>query len=185
LPILLIFSILCPLIPLIAGIKKRFTLLWLYVMTGFCFDLVVVTQKRLLHVNQHPASNLFVLVEFILISALFVADTLNKTIYDLNAFFASFFSLAYILYAITGFYVVLQKQKVLFLEKSSFFWINVAFLVYASGNLLLFLFKDYLRQNNAEFFGLLWHTFFLVLNISKNIFLAIALSSKTVDIEHN
>jgi hypothetical protein len=204
-PILLIISILSPLIPLVVGIKKRFTLLWLYVITGFIFDCIVVVLKRGLHLNQSPATNLFVVIEFILVSILykhkiinrtvpfyifvfslalfFVANTLSNTVYTFNTFGASFFSFSFIVYSISGFYVILSKQRVLFLEKSSFFWMNVAFIIYASGNLFLFLFKDYLRETNDEFFLMLWRSVFQILNISKNIFLALALSPKTTDDE--
>lgn len=196
-----IISILSPLFPLIAGFRRRFTLLWLYVLTGFSFDLLITLIRRVLHWPHYLAANLFVLAEFLLVSFIykdkifkkpalfysftgllslfFIATTYEKAVADFNTFGSSFFSFSYIIYGIAGLYTLLQEQKVVFLEKSSFFWVNVAFIIYASGNFLLFLFRYYLQENDLELYKLLWSTFFLSLNVVKNILLGIALSKKT------
>ena len=193
-------SILSPLVPLLVGIKKRYSILWLYVFTGFFFDLLISILKRI-PANRHWAANLFVLVEFLLISfyykkkifrsaiffyslimilsAFFVCTTLAKILTDLNTFGYSIFLFIFILYGITGLYLILKEKKMLFIEKSSFFWANAAFILYASGNFLLFLFKDFMHEKNLLAFNLLWAVCFLTLNILKNLLLAIALSSKT------
>ena len=46
---------------------------------------------------------------------------------------AIFFFICYIIYALTGFYTIVKEQKIVFIEKSSFFWANVAFVIYGSG----------------------------------------------------
>ena len=197
---LLFTSIFPPLVPLIIGIKKKYSLLWLYVLTGFLFDLLIITLKRI-SANRHWAANLFVLLEFVLISfyykkkvftntaffyafiislsAFFILNTLSKIFKDLNTFGYSIFLFTFILYGIIGLYLILKEQKIFFIEKSSFFWANAAFILYASGNLLLFLFKDYLHEKNVLAFNFLWTVSFLTLNILKNLLLAISLSSKT------
>ena len=186
--------------PLIAGIKKRFSLLWLYVLTGFFFDILVSVLKRM-QMNRHGATNMFVLAEFLFISfyykkkifksniffyvfvlsltLFFLCNTLAKSLKDLNTFGYSIFLFTFILYGIVGLYRILKEQKMLFLEKSSFFWANVAFILYASGNFMLFLFKDYLNEKDIIAFHLLWTVSFITLNILKNLILAISLSSKT------
>ncbi len=203
----LIISISSPLIALIVGRKKRYSTLWFYVLVGLSFDLLLVFLKRVLHTHHLWAGNIFILIEFLFISFIykqnliknnfifyllitilsmfFIVNTLQKSVYDLNTFGGSFFYLAFIFYSIFGFFLLLKEQKVPSLEKSSFFWINVAFIIYSSGNFLLFLFKDYLQQNENELFLLLWSSFFLILNILKNTFLGIALSTKTLDFDSN
>lgn len=194
-------SILSPLIPIVAGIRQRYTLLWYYALAGLFFDLLLLLLKRGLEVNHLWAGNLFVLLEFLLVSlyyrdkifrsrllatfvivagsVFFTSSTLAGSIYSFNPFGASVFFLTYIIYGILGLYKMLQAQNELFLERSSFFWVNVAFIIYASGNFLLFLFMDYLRQHDDKTLLMLWATTFQVLNIIKNVLLAVALSKKT------
>jgi hypothetical protein len=194
-------SIISPLIPIIVGYRRRLTLLWVYAITGLTFDLLIPFLKRVLHVNYSWPGNLYVLLEFVMISLyysqqvvarkmaayvfigllclFFIGTTLNSGMFVFNAFGASVFCFVFILYGISGLYKMLQEQKVLFLEQSAFFWVNVAFIIYASGNFLLFLFLDYLSQQDDGMLRLLWGVSFLILNIVKNIFLGIALSKKT------
>lgn len=187
--------------PLIAGFKRRFSILWFYALTCLSLDLATTFLRRVLDMKHYFAANLFALVEFLIISffyrkkifrndavfytivvtlgSFFIINTYPVALTDFNTFGSSFFSFSYIVYGIVGLYVLLKEQKVLFLEKSSFFWVNVAFIIYASGNFLLFLFRYYLQENDVQLYRLLWSTFFLALNILKNVFLAIALSKKT------
>ncbi len=201
---LLIISIFSYLVPIFWGIKNRFTLLWLYAVTGFTFDLLVTSLKRILHINYHWATNLFVLIEFILIAFLykdkiykqklsflilngsiccfFIITTLYKSLNELNTFGYSIFLFSYILYGIFGLLTILKKQEIVFLEKSSFFWMNVAFILYASGDFLSILFTDYAHKNAPELFVFLWSISFKVFNILKNLLLAKALSCNSNDI---
>lgn len=186
--------------PIFIGIRHRFVLLWYYAIAGLFFDLLILLLKRVLHLNYSWAGNAFVLTEFVLITAYysphffrrnkalwvlpaipalyFVTTTWLNGIGKFNAIGASVFCFFFILYGIVGLYKMLQEQRVLFLERSSFFWVNVAFIIYASGNFLLFLFMDYLSQYNDRMLVVLWAASFLMLNIIKNILLGIALSKK-------
>lgn len=194
---LLYLSILSPLIPLLSGIKKRLSLLWLYPLVGLIFDLLVFYFKRVAHVNHSIAGNLFILTEFWLISLLyrqkifaskvafiiltttlssgFIGTLFIRTISDFNIIGTSIFSLTYITYGIFGFYNLLKNQEEVYLERSSFFWLNTGLTIYASGNLLLFLFMDYLFKINRELFLSAWFSIFQILNITKNILIAVAL----------
>lgn len=87
----------------------------------------------------------------------------------------SFFAFTYILYSILGFYAILKEQKIIYLERSWFFWLNVAIIIYASGAFLLFLFKSDLVRINEKFYLKLWNNIFLILNTVKNLLLAVAL----------
>lgn len=84
----------------------------------------------------------------------------------------------YMLTCIAGFHKILKEQKTLHLEHSSFFWVNVAILIYSSGAFFLLLGADTIRAMNKEAITHLWNTLFLPLNILKNILLGIALSKK-------
>jgi hypothetical protein len=171
--------------------------LWMYVLTGLFFDVLIMILKRGLHVNHYWAANAFMLSEFLLLSffyrrkifksdrlfyfilltlsLFFVADTLRRPVFTFNTFGCSIFYITYIGYSFAGMYALLREQKIMFLGSSYFFWANVAIIVYASGSFLLFLFRFYLLNRDIELLRLLWGTFFLPLNILKNIILGIAL----------
>lgn len=197
---LLYASILSALIPISIGMRNSSNLLWTYVLLAFLADILQLLLKRVLHVPHHPVANSFALTEFLLISFIYKKEIFRNDrsfygfvvslssvfvigifmqeggIFKMNTTGASFFYFSYIIYGIAGFYMILKKQQVLFIERSSFFWVNVALLLYASGCVLTLLFHHNLDE---KFFLFLWHICFRILNISKNIILAVALSRKT------
>lgn len=194
----LVTSILSPLITLLISLKNKASLLWLFVATGLFFDLIISFTRRVLELNHYWLANLSALTDFIFVSIIFrknvlknktvfyavagivsvafIISTLYNSIWQFNTKGISLFYFMYIAYSILGFYNLLQQQKVIFLGRSDVFWINTAFLVYGSGNFLLFLFTDYLKSTNNDLFRILWSTFFLIINIVFNILLALALS---------
>lgn len=198
--ILYLVSLLSPLLPLILCYKQRHTLLWKYILVAFVFDILTTVLKRGLHIPHHPVTNTFILTEFILlafiykkelsinpilfyiplavISIFFITDTVPIALYELNTVGASTFSIVYIILAVTGLYKMLADAEGLNYNRSYFFWLNVAILVYASGILFLFLFKDYLKAHDNKLFSILWSIFFRSLNTFKNIFLTLALYYK-------
>lgn len=99
----------------------------------------------------------------------------------MNTSGAALFSLIYIVFSIVGLARILQSQQVLFLDKYWFFWLCVSFLLYSSGNVLLFLFRIILIQKDPELYRVLWIYLFCSLNILKNIFFAVALSRYVAD----
>jgi hypothetical protein len=178
------------------GIRERFSILWNYILISFLFDILIsIFLKRVLHTSYGWAGNLFVIFEFILISIFynkevfkrnwfylvaavplifFMVNTFWKGFEQFNFFGASIFSFIYILYGIAGFYHILKTQTEPLLEQSRFFWVNVAIIIYPSGNFLLMLFKDYLKDADELLLRGLWLNFFAILNISKNFLLGIA-----------
>ena len=198
--VLLVLSIASNLLPLLFGHKKRYTVLWWYVLTSLVFDLLVTTLRRVFDVQYHWATNLFVLTEFVFVSYVyrdrilkhpyvfygvlvtvggyFIVDTLCTTMLRLNTFGYSLFLLAYIIYSICGLLSILKRQEVVFLETSSFFWMNVAFIIYASGDFLSILFTSYIQDRAHPLFVFLWSVSFKIFNIVKNIFLAKAVSCR-------
>jgi hypothetical protein len=200
--IFLSVSILSPLIPLWVGRNEKTSLVWLYMAAALCFDLLINTNKRVLYFNHYWLANLFVLAEYMFISFIykpllfkrsvlfcmtlitfalyFVFTTLANSVWKFNTKGASIFHFIYILFAIAGMYKLLIEQKVLFMENDRTFWLHCAFLIYGSGNFLLFLFTDHLMTTDNKVFQLLWAIFFLFISTTSNVLLAIALSRKKI-----
>jgi len=201
---ILFLSIFSPIIPLVVGRKHKLTLLWLYVLTGFCFEIIIFSLRQW-KLNYYWADNLFFLSEFIFISFIyrkkifksnfvfcligslillyFIVTTLSRkdNFFKLNEKGASLFYLCYIIYSILGFNELLKKKKIVRLETVSFFWVNCAFLILGSGTFLIFLFIPYFQKINVEILRKLWSDFFLIVNILTQLLLALALSRKTLD----
>lgn len=196
---LILISILSACIPILAGWRARHSLLWLYACLCLGTDVLISVLRRLTHFEYLWPGNVFVLLEFLLISmvyarqiakgrpyfylpvialaALFVTDTLYKSVWQINRAGCSYLQLVFIVYALAGFYSLLRTQKILQLERSWFFWLNAAFLIYSSGSFFIFLARDILAKQDPGLhtYTQLWNTVFLALNITKNLLLATAL----------
>lgn len=200
--VLLLLSALSPLIPVISGSRKGHKLLILYAWLSMAADLSTMFWKRVVHFPNSVSGNVFALAEFVILiffykHKVFLRNTLCAFILagGILAFLASttfyggwsklnrpgicVFLVVYLCFSLYGFYAILRQQKILFLEKSSFFWANVAILIYASGAFFLFLSTSHIRSSEDRIaLTQLWGTLFLALNILKNILLGIALSKK-------
>ncbi|WP_118950182.1 hypothetical protein [Taibaiella helva] len=199
---LLLLSILSPLLPIIAGLRRRNNFLWWYAVCSILNEGLVPVVRRCFQAEVAITSNLFALCECCLIflfykNKVFPKGTLfyfwlgislsffiTLTTFDtgwfrLNRLGISVFLIEYIGLSIWGFFTILRQQKILFLEQSSFFWSNIAILIYSSGAFFLFLLTIHIKTaaDKATLIQL-WNTLFLSLNILKNILLAIALSKK-------
>ncbi len=194
----LAISIMSFLIPLIAGYKKRHSLLWILILTSFGFDIVMLIAKLAFHFNLYPIANAYFLVEFLLLSFYY-----NKAIgklrffpftvialailYTIHTFYVgiavrngtgtAFFYVLYVVYALFGFYTISQKHQYEKVTSSGFFWVNVAILLGSSGRVILFLFEDYLGAHQLSALAKLWliYKFF---NVLINILFAIALTRR-------
>jgi len=194
-------SVISPLLPIVVGVKKYKTLLWLYALAGLLFDITMLIsdKNRNIPVNIDVIANTFLLIEFFLISTYFKGKILsNKIVFYvlfvfcfsifvallairsplvLNNYGAAFFNLVYIGYSIAGFYFILKRQEVLFLGRSEFFWFCAAILLYFTGNFLIFLSDAYFQQTNAVLQMRVW-VFHNILNIMFSIMIAVALLAK-------
>ncbi len=196
----LVLSVASFLIPLLVGYRNRQTLLWKFILTGFVFDVFLIILKRGFHVNIFPVANLYVLVEYWLISAIYYQyypRNWNKVLlsilisssvlYVLQVYYIGFenrngigaavFYFYYIIYALLGFVFLSQKRAHLYITDSMFFWINVSVLIGCSAKEIFFLFEDYLMKNNSADFGIIW-LIYRGLNLAVNILFAVALSKK-------
>jgi len=191
-------SIFSPLLPITVGIRKWRSLLWFYAVAGFFFDLIYMLLIKYYYPvkpNLSVAGNIFIAFEFILIALyyrnrLFVKRPLfyiitgfiilvyvfslsKKENTTFNFIGGSLFDVTCIAFAVSGFYSLLKGRRILFLERSQFFWVNVAILTYCTGNFLVFLFGEYLTVQNDDLFHDLW-IFHNVLNIIFSILIAIS-----------
>lgn len=66
----------------------------------------------------------------------------------INNFSASVESIVFILYSLLAFFFIMKRLMFQNLLNNSFFWINIAILIYFAGNLFLFLFSNHLQKND-------------------------------------
>lgn len=193
----LICSLLSPLLPIVVGFKTRSSALWWYCLTAFCFDITGTLLKRVFLVNHLVVGNIFLVVEFLFLSFIFKRAVFGKrsllffvwlagvvavyalmsvrTFQTFNLTSASIFYFVYVIYVLLGFLYILKMSEVILLERSWFFWVCVAFGLYSSGDFLLFLFRNYIVENNSDLMSKLWTYLFLTSNILKNLLLGIAI----------
>lgn len=190
-------SILSPIFPLLAGRTKRDHPLWWYALLCIVTEMLLSGTKHLTSFNYKIFPNPFLLLEFLLVSlyfwravwngsraffilaaalvVLFVVRVISCGVSNFNMQAAALFYFAYIVYGIAGFYTMMRQSEEVFLEQSSFFWINVGFLIYGSGDFLLFLFKPELETANYRLYIGLWRYMFASINIIRNCCVGIAL----------
>lgn len=206
--IIMYLSIFSPLLPLIVGLRKRTTLLWLYALAGFSFDIILIivrdycTYKHITPPNLSLAENIFLVLEFVLISlyyrnkvfiksqlfivvmavliSLYILSNVTKYYAVLNLVGGTIFDFSCIIYAVIGFYSLIKKREVIFLDKSPFFWVNVALLIYCTGNFLIFLFGAYFQEKDKHFLINLW-VFHNVLNILFSVLIAISFLKRNIE----
>jgi len=95
---------------------------------------------------------------------------------EFNSIGITVFCIIYIVYAILGFYNLVSEQKVIFLEKSGFFWANVAWIIYSSGVSFIFLYEQYFISHHLKLIENIWMLVCL-LNTIKYLFLAVSLKT--------
>lgn len=91
----------------------------------------------------------YILIGTFICIALFDSFFLND-FFTINNFSDSIEAIIFILYSLTAFFFIMKNLIYDNILNTSFFWINTAILIYFSGNLFLFLFSNYLQQNELE-----------------------------------
>jgi hypothetical protein len=194
-----ILSVASCLIPLIAGYKRRASILWLYLLLSFSFDILTIIAKRGFNYSPIPLGNVYCLIEFIILSVyyyrfvktrhvlfgsiaallavLYIVRLAVYGINDNNGIGLSVFALTYIVYSLWGFYRLIKDSNVENIVQSSFFIVNVAVLLGFAGKFLIYFFADYLYVHQYSALSALW-MFVKILNVAVNILFAIALSNK-------
>lgn len=191
-------AVLSQLLPVFAGKKQNNPVLWYYVITGFCFDVLLILFKRVIKadwLDYHLIGNLYFAVEFLFITFFYYRKIYNSgtTLYAISGIALSIYALTffnnsiisgtgiaifaviYAAYSIAGFYHLLTSLKSNRIEQSQFFWANTGFIIYAAGSLPILIAIDHLLEVNKETAYTLW-VFRNILNIIKSIIFAKALT---------
>lgn len=82
--------------------------------------------------------------------------------------------------AMYALYTMLENREVMQLETSGYFWANVGFIVFFSGNFVLFLFVNYFEKTNANELRFLWPLVHNTLLIIYRLIMTVALTRKTI-----
>ncbi len=193
--ILIFISAIISVMPLVVAVFKlkyiRGVLLPIFLLTLSSLLTEGIT-KYLITPGQNNLElyHIYTIIEFILISLfyiLFFRKYFNSILisllipvfflaayidYKLNGlksmdnFSTSLESIIFIFYSISFFYYALKNLIFENLLSTPLFWLNTAILIYFSGNLILFVFSNYMAQTDPVKYGILWaviHTFFNVL----------------------
>jgi hypothetical protein len=85
-------------------------------------------------------------------SLFFVGSTFYffDSFYEFNTYAYSLLHAIVIVFTTIGFYKIFKAEALIFIEKSAFFWLNSAFLIYASGSIIVTIFSKYLIDRNPE-----------------------------------
>ncbi|PSK92156.1 hypothetical protein [Taibaiella chishuiensis] len=199
---LVLLSTLAPFFPLIAGFRQRSSIIWWYCLFSLTTDLLTYYLRQQ-EIQLSLPGNIFAGIEFLCLlffyknkvflrrntlfyiilasGILFFLTTtsLGPGWFTLNRMGITMFLLLYIVLALTGFYMLLREQNSRSAERSSFFWVNTAVLLFASGAFFMFLYTANIKSAaDKKALSQLWFTLFQVINILKNILLGIALIQK-------
>ncbi|MBL7909972.1 MAG: hypothetical protein JNJ41_02810 [Bacteroidia bacterium] len=116
------------------------------------------------------------LLIYLLIPVFLLAAIIDYKVYGLSSsynFSSSVECILLIFYSLFFFYYVLKNLIFENLLSTPVFWVNTAILFYFSGNLILFVFSNYMAMVDPLKLAILWsviHTFF---NVLYNVFLSI------------
>ncbi|MBS1772809.1 MAG: hypothetical protein JST82_08110 [Bacteroidetes bacterium] len=196
-------SILSPLLGVWVGRNSK-SILWYYMCTCFVADVINYNFKQM-HISHVWISNLFIIVEFVfvtsyfknvffskahqqifiaflaIVAALFLYNSYTITAVDgdasknYNYAFTAVFFIVYIMLSLAGLFKIMREAKVPRLQSSPLFLSCIAFLLYSSGALFIFLAKDEIVRIDKQAFAVIWPFFFMPLNITKNILVAFSL----------
>lgn len=190
-----------PILPLVFGYKKWNTLLWWYVMAGFATDMIAGHILKPMGFNIEWLSNLYMVVNFTIltiyvglplsksnqqklyvvagiIAIIFSVYCIQHSVFLFNGLGLSMLNFTSVLFGMYALYCMLQELRVEKIQQSEYFWANVSFIIYNSGNFLLFLFHDYLLAEKKEILILLWAYILFSMNILDRILLTIAITRK-------
>jgi hypothetical protein len=80
--------------------------------------------------------------------------------FEFNTYAYSFLHFLLILFSSFGFYKVFKEESIMYIEKSAFFWLNSAFLFFASGAIVITVFSKYLLEMDVKLERFFWMNFF-------------------------
>lgn len=162
-----------PILPLIAGVRKKLDLVWIYMLTGLVFNLLIGRIFRGTDTSRFLA-NCYIILEFLLISLLYIKyfagkrkmlfyggyimllfavyDIIRSGPYHFNGFAAAIVSVTYLAYCISSLYDIMLDNRIQNVFHSSLFLFTIGFLVYFSGMFMLYVSDSYFNTHE-----LMWH----------------------------
>lgn len=177
-------------------IKTYFTPYFALIIISLVFEISNVLSAQFSHSNLYLIG-LYTEIEFTLISLFYIMyfKTYFKPIFfwimipvffiiaiieyvmkgfsHMNNLATSMESIIFVGYSLFFYFYVMQKSLHENLLSTPVFWLNSAVLTYFSGNLLLFIFSNYLAQNASTKYMIMWATMHTFFNIMYNIFLSV------------
>lgn len=198
-PLITIISIFSPLIPVILGYKRRDNLLWIYSLIGLLCNVFLWFQTpSQLFLIKAVTANLFVVTEFILFSTfffrhfgtsikirwlfesvfaiLFIALCAYSGYDKFNAIGSAVFCLIYICFSLWGFMSLIKGSNHVHIQRSGFFVVNAAMLIYASSVFFVFLTGFIFQDIKLKL--QLWHWVVEPMNAFKYLLIGISLTLK-------
>jgi len=79
-----------------------------------------------------------------------------NTFFEFNTYAYSLLHFITLVFTTFGFYKIFQSQALVFIEKSAFFWLNSAFLIFASGSIIITIFCKYLIEHDEKLLNFFW-----------------------------
>ncbi len=142
------FSLIIELISFYFAYKNINNIVILNLYTFFEFFFIILFYKRFFD-DFKPSSIHVALIAFFFFLVLTTSFFLNniKIIDNLSI---SIEAIIIILYSLSFFYFVMKNLTYNDLLSTPYFWINIAFLIYFSGNLFLFVFSSYLQKHDQS-----------------------------------
>lgn len=177
--------------------KGYFFLLILFVFASIAdlLNFILVSRKA----NTSPIYHIYTLLEFTLILLYYVnffkkytgvvylyyalavfpfmkiLDFYFYGLFRMDVISTSYVALVFLSISLYFFYLVMRIQPFNNIFEEPSFWINTGVLLYFSGNLMIFLFNNYLSTNYPDRQGLLWDTIHSILNIAFNLSMCIGI----------
>lgn len=88
-----------------------------------------------------------------------------NSFYEFNTYVYSLLHAIVIVFTTIGFYKIFKSETLIFIEKSAFFCLNSAFLIYSSGSIIVTIFSKYLIERDPELHRFFWTYLFSTVNI--------------------
>jgi hypothetical protein len=151
--VLMVFSFVIETMNFICSLRGQNSMFLLDVYTPTEFILFILFYKKFFDAIKKSVVHYCMIFLFLCV-AIFDTFFINDFL-TVNNFSDSIESIVFILYSLLAFFFIMKKLMFPNLLNTSFFWINIAILIYFAGNLFLFLFSSHLQRNDqAQYLAL-------------------------------
>ena len=161
-----------PLIPLVIGVKRKPSLIWMYVLLGLVFNILI---GKIFKGSRYVdlLANIYVFIEFFILATFFfrklskqyrgiiffgigafiyaLYNTIAGGLDNFNGFSAAVLSFFYIICCVLALYVIMIDTQIADVFQSSFFLFTMGLFIYFAGMFMLFSTHHYFKTHE-----LLW-----------------------------